>query len=129
MTRLGLASGHPLTFLGLAGIGDLVATCSSPLSRNRSFGEPLGRGLTTEQATERSTQTCEGVKCCQPLLELARAHQVDMPIAEQVAQVVHHGASPREVVSQLMARATRSETGTTRRRRDDPSRPCDVATR
>ena len=112
MTRLGVALGaNPLTFLGLAGIGDLVATCSSPLSRNRSFGELLGRGLTTEQATERSTQTCEGVKSCQPLLELARAHQVDMPIAEQVVQVVHHGASPREAVSQLMARATRSETG------------------
>ncbi len=112
MTRLGVALGaQPMTFLGLAGIGDLVATCSSPLSRNRSFGELLGQGLSTEEATARSTQTCEGVKSCQPLLQLARAHDVDMPISEQVVDVVHHGASVGDAVVRLMTRATRSEAG------------------
>ena len=112
MSRLGRALGaNPLTFLGLAGIGDLVATCSSPLSRNRSFGVLLGGGLTTEEATARSTQTCEGVKSCQPILDLARAHDVDMPITEEVVNVVHHGASPAQALVRLMTRATRSEAG------------------
>ncbi len=112
MTRLGVGLGaQPMTFLGLAGIGDLVATCSSPLSRNRSFGELLGQGLSTAEATARSTQTCEGVKSCEPLLQLARAHDVDMPISEQVVDVVHNGASVGEAVVRLMTRATRSEAG------------------
>lgn len=112
MSRLGVALGaNPMTFLGLAGIGDLVATCSSPLSRNRSFGELLGQGLSTDEATARSTQTCEGVKSCHPLLELARKHDVDMPIGEQVVEVVHNGASPQDSVVALMTRATKSETG------------------
>jgi glycerol-3-phosphate dehydrogenase (NAD(P)+) len=112
MSRLGRALGaNPLTFLGLAGIGDLVATCSSPLSRNRSFGVLLGGGLTTEEAAARSTQTCEGVKSCQPILDLARTHDVDMPITEEVVNVVHHGASPAQALVRLMTRATRAEAG------------------
>lgn len=112
MSRLGRALGaNPLTFLGLAGIGDLVATCSSPLSRNRSFGVLLGRGLSTQEATEQSTQTCEGVKSCRPVLELARAHDVEMPITEEVVNVVHHGAAPEQALVRLMTRATRSEAG------------------
>ncbi|HET8971475.1 MAG TPA: NAD(P)H-dependent glycerol-3-phosphate dehydrogenase, partial [Candidatus Nanopelagicales bacterium] len=113
MSRLGEALGaNPLTFLGLAGMGDLVATCSSPLSRNRSFGELLGQGLTTDEASARMTQTCEGVKSCQPILELARANGVDMPITEHVVQVVHADLEPRDAVVRLMSRATRSEAGT-----------------
>lgn len=114
MTRLGQALGaNPMTFLGLAGIGDLVATCSSPLSRNRSFGVLLGSGLTTDEATARSTQTCEGVKSCGPILDLARSHGVEMPITEEVVKVVHHGASPAKALVRLMSRATRSEAGHT----------------
>jgi glycerol-3-phosphate dehydrogenase (NAD(P)+) len=110
MTRLGIALGaSPLTFLGLAGIGDLVATCQSPLSRNRSFGEHLGRGLTLAEATEVTTQTCEGVKSCRSILELARSHGVDMPITEQVVGVVHDGQDPRTMLSAFMNRAIKAE--------------------
>jgi glycerol-3-phosphate dehydrogenase (NAD(P)+) len=110
VTRLGVALGaNPLTFLGLAGIGDLVATCQSPLSRNRSFGEHLGKGLSIAEATEVTTQTCEGVKSCQPILDLARANGVDMPITEQVVQVVHHGLDPRKMLHSFMNRALKPE--------------------
>ena len=110
MTRLGIALGaSPLTFLGLAGIGDLVATCQSPLSRNRSFGERLGQGMTLDEATAVTTQTCEGVKSCQSILDLATAHGVDMPITEQVVQVVHHGLDPRHMLRSFMSRATQPE--------------------
>jgi glycerol-3-phosphate dehydrogenase (NAD(P)+) len=112
MSRLGAALGaNPMTFVGLAGIGDLVATCSSPLSRNRTFGELLGQGLSAAEASARSTQTCEGVKSCQPILELATTHGIDMPITEQVVQIVHAGADPRDAAVALMTRATRSEQG------------------
>ena len=91
MARLGVALGaDPLTFQGLAGVGDLVATCQSSLSRNRTFGVNLGRGLTVEETIAATKQTCEGFKSCQPILDLGRAHGVDMPITEQVVQVVHH---------------------------------------
>ncbi|HEY5134334.1 MAG TPA: NAD(P)H-dependent glycerol-3-phosphate dehydrogenase [Candidatus Nanopelagicales bacterium] len=110
MTRLGIALGaSPLTFLGLAGIGDLVATCQSPLSRNRSFGERLGQGMTLEEATAVTTQTCEGVKSCQSILDLAVTNGVDMPITEQVVQVVHHGLDPRHMLRSFMSRATKAE--------------------
>jgi glycerol-3-phosphate dehydrogenase (NAD(P)+) len=110
MTRLGVAIGaSPLTFLGLAGIGDLVATCQSPLSRNRSFGEHLGEGLTMEETIAVTTQTCEGVKSCQSIYDLAVSHGVDMPITEQVVEVVHYGRSPAAMASSFMARDTKAE--------------------
>lgn len=110
MTRLGVALGaDPLTFLGLAGVGDLVATCQSPLSRNRTFGVNLGRGMTVDETIAITRQTCEGYKSCQPILDLARAHGVDMPITEQVVEVLHRGRSPRELVSFFMARDTKRE--------------------
>lgn len=110
MARLGVALGaDPLTFQGLAGVGDLVATCQSPLSRNRSFGVYLGQGLTLDQAAARLNETCEGVKSCKPILELARRHGVEMPITEQVVRVVHEGASPREMAGAFMTRGTRRE--------------------
>jgi glycerol-3-phosphate dehydrogenase (NAD(P)+) len=112
MSRLGAALGaNPMTFLGLAGIGDLIATCTSSLSRNRTFGENLGRGLTVEQTVELTKQTCEGVKSCQAILQLATAHGVEMPITEQVVQVVHHGMHPREMLGNLMSRDPRAEQG------------------
>jgi glycerol-3-phosphate dehydrogenase (NAD(P)+) len=110
VTRLGVALGaSPLTFLGLAGIGDLVATCQSPLSRNRSFGERLGRGLSIEEATAETRQTCEGVKSCRSILELAVAHGVEMPITEQVVKVVHDGLDPHLMLRSFMNRAQKPE--------------------
>jgi glycerol-3-phosphate dehydrogenase (NAD(P)+) len=111
MARLGVALGaDPLTFQGLAGVGDLVATCQSPLSRNRTFGENIGSGLTVEETIDITRQTCEAYKSCTPILELAREHGVEMPITEQVVNVLHHGHSPTVMAAAFMARDTRSET-------------------
>jgi glycerol-3-phosphate dehydrogenase (NAD(P)+) len=113
MMRFGLALGaNATTFFGLAGTGDLVATCSSPLSRNRTFGENLGRGMSMAEATAAMKQTCEGVKSCGPILELAHRHGVDMPITEQVVATVHDGRTPSEVVAALMSRDPKSEHST-----------------
>lgn len=110
MTRLGVALGaDPMTFLGLAGVGDLVATCQSPLSRNRSFGVNLGRGMSVDETIAVTRQTCEGYRSCQPILALAQQHGVDMPITEQVVEVLHRGRSPRTLVSFFMARDTKRE--------------------
>lgn len=112
MTRLGIALGaNPMTFLGLGGIGDLIATCTSSLSRNRTFGENLGRGLTVDETIERTKQTCEGVKSCAAILELGRVNGVEMPITEQVVQVVEHGMSPSEMLGNLMSRDPKAEQG------------------
>jgi glycerol-3-phosphate dehydrogenase (NAD(P)+) len=109
-SRLGVALGaDPLTFAGLAGMGDLVATCSSPLSRNRSFGELLGQGKTLEQAQAATRQVAEGVKSCLAIRDLARAHRVEMPITEQVERVCHEGVDPRIAVTALMSRTTKPE--------------------
>jgi glycerol-3-phosphate dehydrogenase (NAD(P)+) len=88
IARLGAALGADQhTFAGLAGMGDLVATCSSPQSRNRTFGENLGRGLALDAAAPSSSQVTEGVKSAEPVLELARGQGVEMPITEVVAGV------------------------------------------
>jgi glycerol-3-phosphate dehydrogenase (NAD(P)+) len=109
-SRLGAALGaDPLTFMGLAGLGDLVATCSSPLSRNRTFGEKLGRGQTLEELVAQKQQTAEGVKSCRSILDLARKHDVDMPITENVVRVVHEGVAPGDMVRALMSRSTKAE--------------------
>jgi glycerol-3-phosphate dehydrogenase (NAD(P)+) len=108
--RLGAALGaDPLTFLGLAGIGDLVATCMSPLSRNRTFGEGLGRGLSVEEVIASTRTTAEGVKSCTSLLGLAHSHGVDVPIIENVVAVVHEGAAPAEIGQRLLSRALKAE--------------------
>ncbi len=108
--RLGAALGaDPMTFSGLAGLGDLVATCTSPLSRNRTFGERLGRGETLEEILAAKQQTAEGVKSCRSILDLARAHDVDMPITEHVVAVVHDGMTPKEMVQSLMSRGVKRE--------------------
>lgn len=110
MARLGVALGaDPLTFQGLAGVGDLVATCQSPLSRNRTFGENLGRGLSVEETIAVTKRTCEAYKSCQPILELAHKNGVDMPITEQVVAVLYNGRSPREMASAFMSRDTKAE--------------------
>ena len=110
IARLGVALGaDPQTFLGLAGVGDLIATCMSPLSRNHTFGVNLGRGMSVEQVISVTKQTAEGVKSCQSILDLARRHGVEVPIVENVAAVIHHGKRPEEVGEALMSRARKHE--------------------
>ena len=108
--RLGVRLGaDPLTFAGLAGLGDLVGTCMSPLSRNRTFGEHLGRGETLEVAHAATRQTAEGVKSCLSIRDLARAHEVEMPITDQVELVCHEGLAPKVAMAALMSRETKPE--------------------
>ena len=105
MARLGSALGaQAQTFAGLAGMGDLVATCSSPLSRNRTLGENLARGMSVAEAAALS-QTAEGVASCGPVLELARAHGVEMPITEVVAAVTQDGLPVATAASMLASRS------------------------
>ncbi|MEV7562139.1 NAD(P)H-dependent glycerol-3-phosphate dehydrogenase [Streptomyces sp. NPDC089795] len=109
-TRLGVAMGaDPLTFSGLAGLGDLVATCSSPLSRNHTFGTNLGRGMTLEETIAVTKQTAEGVKSCQSVADLARRHGVDMPITDTVVDIVHHGKPTLVALKDLMGRSAKPE--------------------
>jgi glycerol-3-phosphate dehydrogenase (NAD(P)+) len=110
MARLGVALGaDPMTFAGLAGLGDLVATCTSPLSRNRTFGERLGRGETLAQVQAATRQTAEGVKSCRSVLELARRHGVDVPITEAVELVCHQGMTVQDMLHSLMGRDMKAE--------------------
>ena len=109
--RLGVALGaDPATFSGLAGVGDLIATCMSPLSRNFAFGVSLGRGMTVSEVVASSRQTAEGVKSCQAILQLAHRRGIDVPIIENVAAVVHQGRAPDRVADMLMSRARKAET-------------------
>ena len=109
--RLGAALGaDPVTFSGLAGMGDLVATCASPLSRNRGFGERLGRGETVAQAQLAAHgQVAEGVMSCRSIVDLAGRHDVDMPISRAVDSVCFGGQSPQDMVRAMMARDTKRE--------------------
>ena len=110
MTRLGVAAGaHPVTFAGLAGVGDLIATCMSPLSRNRRAGELIASGVPWPEAGERLTGVAEGVATLSGALELAAAHGVEMPIAEQVHAVVFEQRPPLAAVAELMARTPKDE--------------------
>jgi glycerol-3-phosphate dehydrogenase (NAD(P)+) len=110
LTRLGVAmGGNPLTFAGLAGMGDLVATCISPQSRNRYVGEQLGKGRTIEEVTADMHMVAEGVKTCTVALELGRHHGVDMPIAEQVVAVCHDGRTAEDAYRGLLRREQKRE--------------------
>lgn len=110
MTRLGVAlGGKPLTFLGLAGVGDLVVTCSSPDSRNRTVGERIGGGESLDDIIASMNMVAEGVKSSQAIQELAHDHDVDMPITEAVVSILHHGAHPQEALRALMTRDPKSE--------------------
>jgi glycerol-3-phosphate dehydrogenase (NAD(P)+) len=109
-TRLGVTLGaDPYTFAGLAGLGDLVATCSSPLSRNRTFGEKLGQGLSVAEIAASTRQVAEGVKSCESILDLARRHGVEMPIVEHVAYVVRGEMTPVEMLRSLVSRSAKPE--------------------
>lgn len=108
--RLGESLGaDPLTFSGLSGVGDLHATCASPLSRNRTFGEHLGQGMTAAEATAATRQTAEGVKSCRAILDLAHRNGVEMPITEVVAAVIDGKSTVHEAASLLMARTPKPE--------------------
>lgn len=110
MTRLGAALGaHPLTFAGLSGIGDLIVTCTSQLSRNRHVGERLGQGERITDILKSMEQVAEGVWTCGAALDLARERGVDVPITEQVHAVVHTGKDPKAAVQSLMSRDPRME--------------------
>jgi glycerol-3-phosphate dehydrogenase (NAD(P)+) len=110
MTRLGVAAGaNPLTFAGLAGVGDLIATCMSPLSRNRRAGELIASGVPWPDAEARLSGVAEGVATVVGALELAGEYGVEMPIAEQVRAVVFDQRPPMVAVAELMSRSTKDE--------------------
>lgn len=110
ITRIGMAyGGSPLTFAGLAGMGDLIATCISPQSRNRTVGHKLGEGMTIEAITTDMRQVAEGVKSCRAVQDMARHAGVEAPITDQVVAVCHEGASARDAYDRLLHRANRRE--------------------
>ena len=109
--RLAMALGaNPLTLMGLAGLGDLVATCSSPLSRNRTFGEKLGQGMTTAEIYASTRQVAEGAKSCSSLLALAQRTGVDAPIAHYVDALVDGRMTAEQMMDAFIARDTKAET-------------------
>jgi glycerol-3-phosphate dehydrogenase (NAD(P)+) len=110
LTRLGIAlGGNPLTFSGLAGMGDLVATCTSTQSRNRTVGVQLGKGRKIDDIVADMRMVAEGVKSTAAVLELAHRHRVEMPIAEQVGAVLYEGKRPEDLVTALMLREAKAE--------------------
>jgi glycerol-3-phosphate dehydrogenase (NAD(P)+) len=110
ITRLGQAMGaDPRTFSGLTGLGDLMATCMSPLSRNRRVGEELARGKSLEQVTAEMQQVAEGVKTARTVMELASEHDVVMPIAAEVDAVINEGRDARDAYRGLRRVAAESE--------------------
>lgn len=111
ISRLGDALGaDPRTFAGLAGLGDLVATCTSPLSRNRSFGVRLGEGGTLEEAKKATHgQVAEGVISSNSIFQLAEEHKVEMPITQAVYAVCHRGLDVRDMIAALMGRSKKAE--------------------
>jgi glycerol-3-phosphate dehydrogenase (NAD(P)+) len=114
MTRLGVAmGGEPMTFAGLAGMGDLLATCISPQSRNRYVGEQLGKGRTIDEIVSEMNQVAEGVRSCRTVLELAESMGVEMPITTEVVGVVHGGRTANDAYRGLI-------TGTPARHENHP---------
>lgn len=110
ITRLGLALGADAeTFPGLAGMGDLMATCASPASRNHSLGVHLGQGMTLDEAIAATGGTAEGVKTSRSVLELARSVGVEMPITEAVVAVLHEGLPVDELAPLLLGRPHKAE--------------------
>ncbi len=112
LARLGIAlGGEPMTFSGLAGMGDLVATCTSEKSRNRAVGVALGRGQSLEEIVKEMKMVAEGVKSTAAVLAIAQRANVEMPIADQVGAVLYEGRRPAGIVPALMLRQARSEHG------------------
>jgi glycerol-3-phosphate dehydrogenase (NAD(P)+) len=110
MTRLAAALGaHPETLGGLAGLGDLVLTCTGSLSRNRFVGIELGKGRRLQDILANMRMVAEGVETAAPLLALAREHEIEMPITEQVDAILHQGKSPKEAIRDIMDRPLKRE--------------------
>lgn len=110
MARFAVKFGaHPLTLLGLAGVGDLMATCASPQSRNHYVGIELGKGRKIDEIISSMNMVAEGVKSCKPIYELGQMHDVWMPITENVVQICHEGADRDEMVRDLLSREIRAE--------------------
>lgn len=110
LTRLGVAmGGEPATFAGLAGLGDLLATCLSPQSRNHHVGVELGRGKTLREITDAMQQVAEGVKTARVVLELAAEHRLEMPITSELCAVLDGGRDPGEAYWNLLGRSLRPE--------------------
>jgi len=110
IARLGLALGaNPLTFAGLAGVGDLMVTCTSRHSRNRRAGMLLAEGKTAEQIQLQTNMVVEGIRATGAAYELSRTSQIEMPITEQIYQVLYEGKSPKTAVLELMTRGKTHE--------------------
>jgi glycerol-3-phosphate dehydrogenase (NAD(P)+) len=112
MTRLGLALGGRLeTFAGLAGMGDLVLTCTGALSRNRTVGVQLGRGLTLDEILRDAKFVAEGIKTSKSARQISERHQIEMPIASEMFRVLYEGESPSGGLQRLMTRSLKAEVG------------------
>ena len=110
ITRLGLAMGcKRRTFMGLAGIGDLIVTCTSRHSRNNRCGELIGRGMTYEEASREIGMVVEGYHALEAAMELSKKYEVSLPITEAVYDVIKGGLSPRDAMNNLMTRDLKSE--------------------
>jgi glycerol-3-phosphate dehydrogenase (NAD(P)+) len=110
MTRLAVAmGGHPLTLAGLAGLGDLVLTCNGELSRNRAVGVELARGRKLAEIVGSMKMVAEGIKTTNAAVDLAKRYSVEMPISEQMFQVINFGVSPRDAIQRLMERSLKGE--------------------
>lgn len=110
MSRLGITLGaDPLTFAGLSGVGDLIATCTSRHSRNRQVGELLAKGYSIEEINKRTTMVAEGVKTAKAVIELASKFNVSLPISQNVAEVIYEGKDPKKCVIDLMTRGRTEE--------------------
>jgi glycerol-3-phosphate dehydrogenase (NAD(P)+) len=110
ITRLAVAmGGKPLTLAGLAGLGDLVLTCTGDLSRNRTVGVELAHGRKLQEIVDSMRMVAEGIKTTNAAVELAAKHNVEMPISEQMFQMLHFGVSPREAIRRLMERSLKGE--------------------
>ncbi len=110
ITRLGVALGaDPLTFAGLAGMGDLILTATGALSRNRSLGVAIGQGRTLEAALAGKQSVAEGVNTARAAVDLGRRHGVELPIAEQVTEILFRGKAPRRAIADLMERDLKAE--------------------
>jgi glycerol-3-phosphate dehydrogenase (NAD(P)+) len=110
ISRLGIAAGaHPLTFIGLAGIGDLIATCASPLSRNQQLGRRLAAGEKLEDILASTHSVAEGLYTTKAALQLAKRYSVELPITQQLSLVLFEGLDPHKAVPELMMRDPKSE--------------------
>lgn len=111
LTRLGVRlGGQPLTFAGLAGMGDMIVTCISKYSRNRRVGKELGKGRPIDDVISEMNMVAEGVKTCKPILELGRKVDAWMPITEGVVSVIYEGTTPDQMVTEILSRPAVPET-------------------